>query len=323
MSIRPGDQGWMRRCLVRARPWLAVAWPNPTVGACVVRGSELLGEGVHRGPGTEHAEVAALRAARENGHDPSGATVYVSLEPCHHEGRTPPCSRALEEARVARVVYAVTDTNPRVEGGGGEYLRQRGIEVDAGCLDSLAWELNPPFFETGGGATPHLTLKLALGLDGALAPAAGDLRDPEVRRVTGPLAHRRGHRLRAGARAVVVGRGTVESDAPRLDVRHLPEGAFAGPGPRPVVLDGRGSLPSELLPADSLLVHAPGASPAAGGETATVPTGSGEGLDWDALLEELDSRGLGLVLVEGGRRVAESFNGDAQAAPLLHVEYTN
>lgn len=307
MKASPGDVSWMRRCLVLARPWLAAAWPNPTVGACVVRDGRLLGAGVHRGPGSEHAEVAALRAAREAGHDPAGATVYVSLEPCHHQGRTPPCSRALEEAGVARVVFAVADSNPRLPGGGGAHLRRRGVRVDAGCLADLAWELNHPFFETAGGDRAHLTLKLALSFDGALAPAGADLRDPESRRVTGPRAHRRAHRLRAGARAILVGAGTVESDAPSLGVRHLPPEAVRGAGPRPVVLGSGPPLAARSLPPASLLLHGPGERTPDGVEALAVERGDGGRLSWDSVLERLRQQGLDLVLVEGGRRVAESL----------------
>jgi diaminohydroxyphosphoribosylaminopyrimidine deaminase / 5-amino-6-(5-phosphoribosylamino)uracil reductase len=304
------DAHWMRRALGLARPYLAAAWPNPTVGAVVVRDGEWIGEGVHLGPGREHAEVAALRAAREAGRDPVGSTVYVTLEPCHHRGRTPPCSKALVEAGVARVVYAVADENPRTAGGGSEYLRELGVEICGGCMSGLAFELNHPFFETRADDEVHWTLKLALGLDGTIAPARVDLLDPEARRITGALAHRRAHRLRAGARSVLVGSATARLDQPRLDIRHLPEGARVGGGPRPVVLDSGASLAPDELPSGALVLHSDAASvtpPGGGREWAATRARPDGRLDWGEIARALVARDLGLVLVEGGASVAEDL----------------
>ncbi len=297
----------MRRALVLARPHLARAWPNPTVGAVVVRDRECLGQGVHLGPGHPHAEVAAIAAAEAAGHSVRGSTVYVTLEPCHHQGRTPPCTRTLLGAGVGRVVYAVADDNPRVPGGGGAFLRERGLDLRTGVLGRVAWELNHPFFETPTDREVHWTLKLALGLDGTLAPGGVDLSDPRARRITGALAHRRAHRLRGGARAVVVGSRTIRLDRPRLDLRHLSPDAVAGPGPRPVVLDSGAALGPEELPARALVFHASDRGSHAveeDREWVRVDRREDGRLAWPRIAQELADRGLGLVLVEGGAAVA-------------------
>ena len=210
---RPGaerDITHMRRALSLARQGWGRTAPNPMVGAVVVRGDVVVGEGYHAGFGQAHAEVMALRAA---GEDASGATVYVTLEPCAHHGKTPPCTEALIRSGVARVVAAVGDPNP-VAGGGRTRLREAGIAVEIGVEHDAACELNAPFFNAFRSERPWIVLKLAVSRDDAIVGAR------RTRQwLTGPLARAEVHRLRAGHDAVAVGLGTVVADDPALTAR--------------------------------------------------------------------------------------------------------
>jgi diaminohydroxyphosphoribosylaminopyrimidine deaminase/5-amino-6-(5-phosphoribosylamino)uracil reductase len=208
------DARFMRRALQLARRGRGWTAPNPLVGAVVVRDGVTVGEGWHRRYGGPHAEVHALAAA---GDAARGATVYVTLEPCNHHGKTPPCTEALLAAGVARVVVAVPDPFPPAAGG-AERLRAAGVPVDVGVLEDEARELNAPFLHAALGADrPWVTLKLALSLDGAIADHT---RGPGW--LTGPAARRAVHRMRADADAVAVGIGTALADDPGLTVRHAP-----------------------------------------------------------------------------------------------------
>lgn len=296
------DHHWMRRALVLARRQAGATWPNPTVGCCIVRDGRLLGEAVHAGPGHPHAEAAVLLGLAAARVDPAGATAYVSLEPCHHQGRTAPCSRALADAGIARVVYAAADDTPRHPGGGAEWLRGQGVEVTGGVLGPVARELNHPFFETTADDEPHLTLKLALSLDGALARRPGRIEDAAGRAVTGERTRRRVHRMRAGASAVLVGARTVRDDRPRLDVRELAAGSWSSKGPVPVVLGGSGPVDPAHLPEGALLLAAE--APAGQDRAIAVESRASGRLSWDSVLSALVERGLGILLVEGGARVA-------------------
>lgn len=307
-AVHQDDAHWMRRALGLARGRAGRTWPNPTVGACVVRDGRLLAEAVHERAGAPHAEAAALADLSTRGISAAGATVYVTLEPCDHHGRTPPCTLALIDAGIARVVYAVPDVSPRAHGGGGERLRSAGIQVDSGLFADEAWELNHPFFETNADEEVHVTVKLALSLDGKVAPRFGRIEDPEQRRVTGPAAHRRVHRMRSMASAVMVGRGTVETDRPRLTAR-----GFEGEDvvdPRPVVLDTRGVLDADHLPDEALVFTGPGVDASRsvrGIESIEVPLDSTHRIDVDQVFTELARRRLGVLLVEAGPTLAESL----------------
>lgn len=204
------DARWMARALVLARLGWGQVSPNPMVGCVIVRDGKIIGEGAHRRFGEAHAEIEALVAAGERAR---GATMFVTLEPCTHIGKTPPCADAIISARVARVVIAVRDPNPQA-GGGVERLRAAGTQVDVGLLAEEASELNAPFFHAFRSDRPWITLKLAISLDGAIADAS---RKPAW--LTGPEARRRVHHLRAGADAIGAGMGTVLADDPLLTVR--------------------------------------------------------------------------------------------------------
>jgi diaminohydroxyphosphoribosylaminopyrimidine deaminase / 5-amino-6-(5-phosphoribosylamino)uracil reductase len=215
------ERAWMRRALALAeRGWGQTA-PNPMVGAVVVRDGVIVGQGFHAKFGEAHAEVAALADAGDRAR---GADVFVTLEPCNHQGKTPPCVDALIGAGVKRVVAAVRDPG-RDSGGGAERLRAAGIEVEFGMEEAAARELNAPFFFAASGATrPWITLKLAVSLDGGIAGAVGVPGAPasaaSPRWLTGELARKYVHRLRAQSDAVAVGIGTALADDPLLTVRH-------------------------------------------------------------------------------------------------------
>jgi diaminohydroxyphosphoribosylaminopyrimidine deaminase / 5-amino-6-(5-phosphoribosylamino)uracil reductase len=229
--MMPEDERWMAHALALAEAGRGLTSPNPMVGAVVVRDGSLVGEGLHRRAGSVHAEIEALAAAGERAR---GATLYVTLEPCNHEGRTPPCAPAVVASGVARVVIATPDPNPRVKGGGADALRAAGVAVATGCLAAQARLLNRAFFTAMLKQRPHVTLKCAMSLDGRIADASG-----RARWITGPEARREAHRLRAEADAVVVGIGTALADDPALDVRLDP------PWPRQplrVVVDSRARL---------------------------------------------------------------------------------
>jgi diaminohydroxyphosphoribosylaminopyrimidine deaminase/5-amino-6-(5-phosphoribosylamino)uracil reductase len=230
-SAAPDDGAWMRRALALAeRGWGQTA-PNPMVGAVVVRDGAIVGEGWHTRYGEAHAEVEALRSAGERAR---GATVYVTLEPCNHHGRTPPCTDALLAAGVTRVVAATADDSP-VARGGAERLREGGVEVVLGAEEAAARELNAPFFHALSSDRPFVRLKLALSLDGALADHT---RRPGW--LTGHEARTEVHRLRAGSDAIAVGIGTAIADDPSLTVR-----GFTPPRVPPlrVVFDTSARLP--------------------------------------------------------------------------------
>jgi len=219
------DAAHMRRALALAQLGWGQTAPNPMVGAVVVAGGDVVGEGYHARYGDAHAEVVALRNA---GAWAAGATLYVSLEPCAHFGKTPPCTGAIISAGVSRVVVAVRDPSP-IARGGVEILRAAGIHVDVGVERDPALELNAPFFNAHAADRPWVVLKLAVSADGAIADAS---RRP--RWITGLESRAEVHRLRAGSDAIAVGIGTVLADDPSLTVRDVPAPRVA---PRRVVFD--------------------------------------------------------------------------------------
>jgi diaminohydroxyphosphoribosylaminopyrimidine deaminase / 5-amino-6-(5-phosphoribosylamino)uracil reductase len=208
------DREFMLRALALAQHAAFHATPNPRVGCVVVRDGRILGEGYTQPPGSNHAEVEAVLDARRGGHDVRGATVYVSLEPCSHFGRTPPCSTVLTEAHVARVIAAVEDPNPLVAGRGLDMLRAAGVEVRCGLLSEEAADVNQGFFSRMTRGRPWVRLKIAASLDGKTA-----LENGRSQWITSEEARRDGHAWRARACAVLTGIGTVRADDPKLDVR--------------------------------------------------------------------------------------------------------
>ncbi len=210
------DACFMAQALDLARRAAKRTWPNPPVGALVVRGGEIVGRGAHQGAGTSHAEPLALAEA---GALAKGATLYVTLEPCNHQGRTAPCAPAVFESGVARVVVANRDPNPTVAGGGCRHLRDRGVEVVCGVGAAEALELIWPFVITDNFARPYVELKTAHSLDGYFAPLPSERKETAPVYLTGPESRLDVHRRRRRVDLVVVGEGTVVADRPQLDGR--------------------------------------------------------------------------------------------------------
>jgi diaminohydroxyphosphoribosylaminopyrimidine deaminase/5-amino-6-(5-phosphoribosylamino)uracil reductase len=294
----------MRRAIDLARRGHGQTAPNPMVGAVIVRDGAVVGEGYHARYGEAHAEVAALRAAGDRAR---ASTVYVSLEPCAHTGKTPPCADALVAAGVARVVIAARDPNP-VAGGGAERLRAAGVEVVEGVEEGAARELNAPFFHalesTGEQRRPWVTLKLALSIESAISDAEGS-----SRWITGVEARAVAHELRAGSNAVAVGIGTVILDDPLLTVRDAPAPRVP---PLRVVFDRRARTPlSSRLVAGAreiptvVVVDDPDPDAARALVEAGVELLHAGSLE--SALEELARRDVRSLLVEGGARLAGAF----------------
>jgi diaminohydroxyphosphoribosylaminopyrimidine deaminase/5-amino-6-(5-phosphoribosylamino)uracil reductase len=263
----------MRQAITLARRGFPA--PNPRVGCVLARDGVVLAKGYHAAAGTAHAEVAAISNARSKGIDLRGATAYVTLEPCHHYGRTGPCSHALVAAGIARVVYAVPDPNPKAAGG-ADYLRSEGVVVECGLEADAAEEVNRYFLQSQRLGRTYVVLKVAVSMDGRIALPSG-----ESQWITGSGARRAGHRLRAECGAVLVGRGTVQADNPHLTAR-IP--GVKNP-PTRIVLDPRSVLdPGQYRVFDD-----------------AAPTWHVTGpIDLSSLLAEAFGRGHSAVLVEGG-----------------------
>jgi diaminohydroxyphosphoribosylaminopyrimidine deaminase/5-amino-6-(5-phosphoribosylamino)uracil reductase len=307
-SQRAEDEAHMRAALALAARGLGNTWPNPSVGCVIVRDGAVVGRGWTAPGGRPHAETEALRRA---GAAARGATAYVTLEPCCHWGRTPPCTDALISAGVARVVVALRDPDPRVDGRGLRLLRAAGIVVEHGVLEAEAARVTAGFVKRVSDGLPLVTLKLASTLDGRIATRSG-----ESRWITGPAARRAVHGMRGRHDAVLVGSGTVLADDPDLTSR-LP-----GATPRPtvrVVADARLRTPpgANLFnsTAPTWIVTRPGHPEAAlaalrarGAELIEVPAApEGAGLDTGAMLRALAVRGLTRVFAEGGAVLAAAL----------------
>ena len=292
----------MTRALELARRGLYSTEPNPRVGCVIARGERIVGEGWHRYAGEPHAEINALAAA---GGDAAGATAYVTLEPCRHTGRTGPCTQALIEAGVERVVAAMADPNPQVAGRGFAELAAAGIEVESGLLEAEAQALNRGFASRFQRGRPWVRCKLAATLDGRTATAAG-----ESRWITGEAARADVHRLRAQAGAVLTGIGTVLADDPQLDARI--ENADCLAPPMRVIVDSHLRTPpaAKLFSARGRVLIATcgdtmSARPLldAGAEIVSLPRADGR-LALGALMSALAERGINEVHTECGPTLA-------------------
>lgn len=320
-ELRPEDRRFMDRALALAPAGWGRVHPNPLVGAVVVRDGEVVGSGAHREYGGPHAEVEALREAGDRAR---GATLYVTLEPCAHHGKTPPCSDAILEHGIARVVYAVPDPHPDAAGGAAR-LREAGVEVVGGVEEARARKQNATFLTPIERGRPFVALKFGLTLDARIAARPG-----EPTRITGPESEAEVHRLRGGYDAIMVGGRTARIDDPSLTVRH-------GPAPRVppvrVVAD-----PDAELPAESTLVRTAGEVPvlvvaaedappdrvarleSMGVDVERVPRADG-GLDLAAALDRLFSRGLRTVFCEGGGRLGAGLM-EADRVDRLYIFQT-
>ena len=313
MSFSAVDHGMMARALQLAERGLWTTSPNPRVGCVLVRDGEIVGEGWHEKAGEPHAEVHALRAA---GDKAKGATAYVTLEPCSHHGRTPPCAEALLAAGVSRVVAAMTDPNPLVSGQGLVLLQAAGIETASGLLENEARELNIGFVSRMTRGRPWLRLKAAASLDGKTA-----LNNGVSQWITGPDARRDGHRGRARSCAVMTGIGTLKDDDPRLTVRDVPTSRQ----PVRIVVDSRLRIAptARILQGEPVLIV--GAVENAekmallrstGNFVEILNNGAGK-VDLKALLDMLAQRGINEVHAEAGFKLNGSLLREGLVDELL------
>lgn len=305
MTKKPSarDQALMALALGEAKKALGRTHPNPAVGAVLVKGGKVVGRGFHARAGEPHAEIVALKAA---GTRAKGATLYSTLEPCNHYGRTPPCTEAIIAAGVARVVYGSSDPNPLVDGKGRRRLVKAGLEVLPHVLRAQADELNRPFFKAITTGRAYVTLKAGITLDGKLATGTG-----QSKWITSPEARKEAHRLRSRCDAILVGSTTVRCDDPELTTR-LPKGR----SPARLVLD------PDLVTDPAAKVYAPGVRRvvlALGDRTSQAEAFRARGVEvWPLelrdgkvalapVLERLVREGLMHLLVEGGSLVHQSF----------------
>ena len=305
-TFSPEDHAFMARAIELTERGRDTATPNPSVGCVIAKGGRIIGEGWHERAGEPHAEGHALRACTES-HE--GATVYVSLEPCAHQGRTPPCANQLVEARVARVVAALEDPNPLVHGRGAECLRDAGIKVDIGLMAAEAGEAHRGFLHRMRHGRPWMRIKSAASLDGRIALANG-----ESRWITGEAARRDVHALRARSCAILTGIGTVLRDDPDLTVRHVP----CSRQPRRVLIDSRldVSPQARILQGEPPIIFTVSKDAVkrsrlmqAGAEVVTAPTDPAKQGKTDLALiaRELGARGFNEVTVETGAKLAGSL----------------
>ena len=314
------DRFAMQRALSLAARGLETTDPNPRVGCVIAQRGRVVAEGWHERAGEAHAEVAALRAA---GAQAAGATVYLTLEPCSHHGRTPPCVEALIAARVARVVIAVSDPNPLVHGKGAAALRAAGISVETGLMEGEATELNAGFFRRMLTGRPLLRVKLAMSLDGRTALASG-----ESRWITGEAARADVQRWRARSSAILTGIGTVLADDPRLDVRLASEEGAARRQPLRVVLDSQLRTPPGarlLSPPGEVLIFTTLTGPedpralsltTRGARLESLPLDA-ERIALPSVLDRLGELELNEVLVEAGAILAGELLRQSLADELL------
>ena len=290
------DQAMMARALALAEKGLFTTTPNPRVGCVIAQGNEIVGEGWHAKAGEPHAEALAFARAGDRA---TGSTVYVTLEPCNHHGRTPPCTDLLLRHKPARVVMAMADPNPQASGGRAR-LEAAGIRVESGLMEDAANELNVGFVSRVTRGRPWVRMKVAATLDGRTA-----LPDGRSQWITGPEARRDGHRWRARACAILTGIGTVKADDPQLTVRDV-----ATPRqPLRVVVDSRAETPdgAKVLQGGNTLLFAGAPTPRQlPAEVVVLPNANGK-VELPGMLEELGRRGINELHVEAGFKLNGSL----------------
>jgi diaminohydroxyphosphoribosylaminopyrimidine deaminase/5-amino-6-(5-phosphoribosylamino)uracil reductase len=302
------DYHYMKTALELAEKGAGRTSPNPMVGAVIVQDGQIIGRGWHEKAGGPHAEVNAIADA---GSRTRGATMYVTLEPCNHQGRTPPCTKAILEAGISRVVCAMTDPNPEVAGGGARFLADWGIDVETGICEPEARRLNEFFIHYIQTRRPFVLLKCAATLDGKIATRTGD-----SKWVTGPTARARVHQMRHCCDAILVGINTVTADDPSLTTRLENS---TGRDPVRVILDTQLSMPetakmlSQQSNAPTMVAASENAAPQKaarleqqGAQILYVPEKQNR-VDLDALLAKLGQMNITSLLVEGGSRVTAAF----------------
>lgn len=301
------DEAYMTRALALARRGIGKVSPNPAVGAVLVRGDRVIGEGYHRRFGGKHAEVNAIESAMEN---ISGATLYVTLEPCFHHGQTPPCVNAIIQHKIGRVVIGMPDPDPRVSGRSIEKLRQHGIETVVGVLEKECRALNETYIKHRSTGLPWVTVKFAQTLDGRIATVSG-----QSRWISSPASRKIAHRLRARHDAILAGVGNVLADDPELTTRLV-----RGKNPLRVILDSKLRIPlkarvlTDQTAAPTLVITTPAANndklaalKKMGIGVLTAPPDASGRVDIGELLKALGQRQVTSVLVEGGGEVITSF----------------
>lgn len=298
------DRGYMQMAIELAERGRGLSSPNPLVGAIIVRAGDVVGSGWHEGPGRQHAEVVALREAGDRAR---GATLFVTLEPCAHYGRTPPCAPHVAEAGISRVVASLRDPNPLVDGQGLAFLQRAGVEVETGLLADDVERQNEAFLKHVRTGLPFVTVKMAASLDGKAAA-----RDGSSRWITGEEARAEVHRMRADADAILVGAGTAFRDDPLLTCR---DPSYRGTPKLRVVVDGRGIVPETHRLFDDAaptLVATTEGSPEgrrkawreAGADVLVLDDAGSSLVPLEDLLAELGKRDLQHVMVEGGPTIA-------------------
>ena len=330
------DAQFMRFALRFARRGYGATSPNPMVGAVLVTGGKIIGRGWHRRAGRPHAEIEALRDAQKGGHEPRGATLYVTLEPCCTQGRTPPCTDAIIAAGIRRVVTGATDPNPSHAGKGFRILKRAGIEVVQGVLQAECTKLNEAFNHWIVRRTPLVTVKAAMTLDGKIATASG-----ESKWITGEIARAHGRKLRQGNDAILVGVNTILADDPSLTARaKMADGKWKmGKAIRRIILDSMARTPleakivsDEFSALTTVVVsrHAPKKRVAALAKRINVlvaplqrssSRNSRAAIDLGWLLERLGAENVTSLLVEGGGEVNASFlmGGFAQRVAFFYA----
>ncbi|MBB5501578.1 bifunctional diaminohydroxyphosphoribosylaminopyrimidine deaminase/5-amino-6-(5-phosphoribosylamino)uracil reductase RibD [Paraburkholderia sp. MM5384-R2] len=299
----------MERALALAKRGMYTADPNPRVGCVLVRNGEVIGEGFTQPAGQDHAEIRALKDARSRGHDLRGATAYVTLEPCSHFGRTPPCANALIEAQIGRVIAAMEDPNPQVSGRGLAMLREAGIEVRCGLLANEARELNVGFVSRMTRGRPWVRMKVAASLDGRTGLPSG-----ESQWITSAAARADGHAWRARASAILTGIGTVREDNPRMTVRAVDTPRQ----PHRVLIDSQLDVPLDALilagaptlifcgELDTRLEERASALRERGAEIVPLPNAFGK-VDLPRMLSMLGERHVNELHVEAGYKLNGSL----------------
>lgn len=305
------DAFYMQLALDLAQKGIGFTSPNPVVGAVVVKNGEIVGKGYHRKAGGAHAEATAIKNAGELA---EGATLFVNLEPCNHTGRTPPCTRSIVEAGIRRVVTAMPDPNPDVEGEGIAYLRDKGLDVSLGICEEDARKLNEAFIKYIKTKRPFITIKCAMTLDGRIATKSGD-----SKWITGEEARSVVHEMRHASDAIMVGVNTVKKDNPRLTTRL---GHIKDVDPTRVILDTHLTIPEDAtilqIESDSVTIVITGAGDTdaakiekqrrleqMGALVLQSPLQNGQ-LAWDPLMARLGGMGVTCLMIEGGSRVIGS-----------------
>jgi diaminohydroxyphosphoribosylaminopyrimidine deaminase/5-amino-6-(5-phosphoribosylamino)uracil reductase len=312
----------MKQALRLARQGWGMVSPNPMVGAVLVKKGKVVGEGWHTGPGQNHAELEAINAAGKKAAD---SELYVNLEPCRHQGRTPPCTDAIIEARIQKVYYSIPDPNPRASGG-GHILKEAGIEVERGLLEEEAFELNQFYIKHTLTGIPFVILKTAASLDGKIATASGD-----SRWISSKVARNFGHHLRSGVDAILIGRTTATKDDPELSARPFGKRKMHRE-PMRVVLD-----PSLKLPLSLKLFNPDFGGPTTvfcgpkadnsrleallsmGHRVIRIPKKASGLLSLESALSELGRLGCQSVLIEPGATLASSALIEEQVADMVHI----